>query len=93
MQSCGHCYAPPRRAYRDFPPGRIPLVALESEAGSALAAGAHPVRQYTQSLWLKLAFEEMYRHVERFYQRLDRAKARVSLGDGLGAVASGSGNG
>jgi hypothetical protein len=66
-------------SYADFPLGQIPVVIPEPEAAHAVTAGAQVVRNYTQSIWLQAGFEAMYAHMARFYQRIERAEARLGL--------------
>jgi hypothetical protein len=67
-------------AYEDFRPSEIPFVVGEREADAARAAGAMPVRRYSQSIWLRPGFEAMYQHMAGFYDRIIRAHRRCGLG-------------
>jgi hypothetical protein len=62
--------------YRDFEPAEIPIVVLDCDARAVVAAGATPIRHYTQSIWLKEGFEQMYTHFAHFYRRLEQANGR-----------------
>ncbi len=65
--------------YRDFEPAEIPIVVLDCDAPAVVAAGATPIRHYTQSIWLKDGFEPMYEHFAHFYRRIERAYGRSGL--------------
>jgi hypothetical protein len=66
-------------SYADFEPAEIPIVVLDSDAPAVVAAGATPIRRYTQSIWLKNGFESMYDHFAHFYERIERAYGRSGL--------------
>ena len=65
--------------YADLPLGAIPVVARCDDVHDVVAAGAEPVRNYTQSIWLQPGFEAMYAHMARFYERIERASIRLDL--------------
>jgi hypothetical protein len=65
--------------YRDFEPAEIPIVVLGIDGSVVAAVGATPIRHYTQSIWLKDAFELMYGHFAHFYRRLERATSRAGV--------------
>ncbi len=55
--------------YRDFELGAIPVVADAAAASRLVAAGAEPVRPYTQAIWMADAYPEWYRHIDELYER------------------------
>jgi hypothetical protein len=63
-------------AYGDLETREIPLVVTESDEPAAIAAGARPIRRYTQSIWLRPGFPAMYDHFARFYRRIGRVHER-----------------
>jgi hypothetical protein len=66
--------------YRDFEAGCIPLVVDDRLASVANALlGARIFRRYSQAIWLSGGFTPMYRHLERFYDKLQPAGDRRGL--------------
>jgi hypothetical protein len=65
--------------YEDFPLGFVPVTTAEQNAPVLIDQGAVPIRTYLQSIWLRPAFSQWYRHVERFYRRLGRNPDRHGL--------------
>jgi hypothetical protein len=57
-------------AYRDFELPYIPVVACASANQALTDAGAHWVRDYSQSVWTHDACPDFYRHINRIYERL-----------------------
>jgi hypothetical protein len=57
-------------AYRDFELPYIPVVACDAANEVLNAAGAHWVRNYSQSVWTHDACPGFYRHINRIYERL-----------------------
>ncbi|WP_424644247.1 hypothetical protein [Embleya sp. AB8] len=63
-------------AYDDFELAAVPLVADAATAGSLVAAGAQPVRSYSQAVWLAEAFPACYRHIDDLYAQRLRGRAQ-----------------
>ncbi|MFC8829915.1 hypothetical protein ACFT9I_31830 [Streptomyces sp. NPDC057137] len=61
-------------AYDGFEPGCLP-VASHLPLDRLVAAGAEPVRPYSQALWLADAYPDFYRHIDGLYAR--RLRGRV----------------
>ncbi len=56
-----------RGAYWQIGCGFIPIVVDRATAAAVHEIGATPVREYSQSIWLKPAFEAWYDHVDGLY--------------------------
>jgi hypothetical protein len=56
-----------RGAYRQIGCRFIPLVVDRATAAAVHEIGATPIREYSQSIWLKPAFEAWYDHVDGLY--------------------------
>lgn len=82
-----HAAAP---AYKTFEPGAFPAV-TDAATASLLAAteACEIVREYAQSIWLRDGFVGWYRHVEGFYERIQRAGRRRGLAKAPAADAVG----
>ncbi|MBI3249569.1 MAG: hypothetical protein HYZ50_23960 [Deltaproteobacteria bacterium] len=66
-------------AYPDFRPGFIPVVADDCSVFTLQQAGAHYLRSYGQSIWLRPGYVAMYRHMENFYKRVEKRKSVCRL--------------
>lgn len=64
--------------YRDFEPGFVPTVVDLCDEAAMRAMGGELIRHYAQSIWLRPGFADWYRHVERVYERAERAMSRRS---------------
>ena len=64
----------------DYPPPAFPVIAEPACSAALEAAGARKLRQYAQSIWLRDGYEGWYRHVEKFYARIEKAGHRRGLG-------------
>jgi hypothetical protein len=65
--------------YASFSPACIPVVVSEQWMGVVSALGGRLYRRYSQAIWLNEGYTAMYRHIDRFYERLARAGARGGL--------------
>ena len=63
--------------YADISLGYIPVVTDPQTAATLVKLGASVIRSYSQSIWLKSAFEDWYDHVDSLYaQRLGTGEGR-----------------
>jgi hypothetical protein len=59
-------------AYRDFELSYIPVVSCDTGSEVLTQAGAHWMRNYSQSVWTHEACPDFYRHINNIYERLVR---------------------
>lgn len=73
---CG-LMAAAQAVYADISIGYIPVVTDQATAAALVELGAESIRSYSQSIWLRSAFEDWYDHVDGLYaQRLGGRDAR-----------------
>ncbi|MEO0895259.1 MAG: hypothetical protein AAFY71_02490 [Bacteroidota bacterium] len=65
--------------YQDLELGVIPIVTDLFVAAELKEAGAIPIREYMQSIWLKDGFQQWYDHIESFWKKIEgRLSSKVA---------------
>jgi hypothetical protein len=67
-------------AYHDYPSASIPVIVDARAKQAVVRAGGLPVREYVHGTWVREGAVAWYRHVDRFYDVLDRVDRRRGLG-------------
>lgn len=60
------------QVYCGIPIGAIPIVTDEQTARELVRQGAHRIREYMQSIWLREGFAEWHEHIDSFLLRIER---------------------